>query len=114
MCASSGKRVGNIIELWTYADRYAPSAYFLQVRYASQRPWLLGNLFGQFGEDDGARGSCGYLEYYLVVTRCGVLVLTFAARDVSEEVVDFVTKGLGGNKQRAGLEGLAWYLWYQY
>jgi hypothetical protein len=37
------------------------------------------------------------LEYYLVVTRCGVLVLTFAARDVSEEVVDFVTEGLGGN-----------------
>jgi hypothetical protein len=37
------------------------------------------------------------LEDYLVVTRCGVLVLTFAARDVSEEVVDFVTEGLGGN-----------------
>jgi hypothetical protein len=34
------------------------------------------------------------LEDYLVVTRCGVLVLTFAARDVSEEVVDFVTEGL--------------------
>ena len=58
---------------------------------------MLGDLFGQFGEDDGARGSCGYLEYYLVVTRCGVLVLTFAARDVSEEVVDFVTEGLGGD-----------------
>ena len=58
---------------------------------------MLGNLFGQFGENDAARGSCGYLEYYLVVTRCGVLVFTFAARDVSEEVVDFVTEGLGSN-----------------
>jgi hypothetical protein len=37
------------------------------------------------------------LEDYLVVTRCGVLVLTFTARDVSEEVFDFVTEGLGGN-----------------
>ena len=39
----------------------------------------------------------GTWEYYLVVTRCGVLVLTFAAQDVSEEVVDLVTVGLGGN-----------------
>jgi hypothetical protein len=44
------------------------------------------------------------LEDYLVVTRCGVLVLTFAARDVSEEVVDFVTEGLGSDNVLA-LEG---------
>ena len=72
---------------------FAPSS----VSHASQRPRLLGNLFGQFGEDEGPRCSCGYLEDYLVVARCSSLVFAFTAWDVSKQVVDLVTESLGGD-----------------
>jgi hypothetical protein len=44
------------------------------------------------------------LEYHLVVTCCCAFIFTFTAWDVSKEVVDFVTEGLGSDNVLA-LEG---------
>jgi hypothetical protein len=58
---------------------------------------LFSDLFRQLGENKGARGPFSNLKYYVVVACRGAFVFTFAPWNVTQQVINFVTNGLGGD-----------------